>query len=69
MIIIGSETATFNHLPQHDIFNYSLIKLVHANKMSFTCENFYARFFQVALCGQSLKRSIGQDQFFGVETL
>ncbi len=30
---------------------------------------FYERFFQVALCGQTLKRPIGRDQFFGVETL
>ncbi len=56
IIIMRSETATFNHLPPHDIFNYSSIKLVCANKISFICENFYERFFQVTLCGQSLKR-------------
>ena len=32
-------------------------------------ETFYEHFFQVALCGHSLKRPIGRDQFFGVETL
>jgi hypothetical protein len=39
------------------------------NNEVFQRENFYERFFQVALCGQSLKRPIGRDQFFGVETL
>ena len=61
--IIGSEIATFNHLPPHNIFNYSLIELVCTNKMSFTSENFYERFFQVALCRQPLKSPIGRDWF------
>ena len=39
------------------------------NNEVFQRENFCERFFQVALYGQSLKRPIGRDQFFGVETL
>ena len=39
------------------------------NNEVFQRENFCERFFQVALCGQSLKRPIGRDQIFGVETL
>ena len=47
------------------IFKLQLCK----NNEVFQREKFYERFFQVVLCGQSLKRSIGRDQFFGVETL
>ena len=39
------------------------------NKKVFQREIFHECLFQVALCWQSLKRPIGGDQFFGVETL
>ena len=39
------------------------------NNEVFQREIFHEHLFQVALCWQSLKRPIGRDQFFGVETL
>ena len=39
------------------------------NNEVFQREIFHEHLFQVALCWQSLKRPIGGDQFFGVETL